>query len=81
MKAVLLIFSFICCGLSFPAKIIKREWPTIIDEPVDQPGGFIHRMNNVAVETVRGNANFFTKCLAFTNLMALLALTLSWGLL
>lgn len=78
MKLVLkLLLSFVTCAISFPKKVIERDWPTIIDEPVDHPGGFIHRMNNVAVETVRGNANFFTKALAFSNLLALGLLALA----
>lgn len=72
-----LLLSFITCAISFPKKVIERDWPEIIDEPVDQPGGFIHRMNNVAVETVRGNANFFTKALAFSNVVTLALLILS----
>lgn len=72
-----LILSFLTCALSFPAKLIKREWPTIVDEPVDEPGGFIHRTNNVAVETVRANANFFTKGLAFLSLALIAALILT----
>jgi hypothetical protein len=74
-----LLLSFLTCAVSFPKKVMRREWPSIVDEPVDHQGGLIHRLNNIAVETVRANANFFTKGLAFTNLMTLLLLILAWG--
>lgn len=75
-----LVFSFLCCAVDFPSEIIAGKWPTIVDEPVDTPGGWFHRAKNMAVETVRGNANWFTKALSFANLMGLATLILSWTL-
>lgn len=78
MKTARLILSFLTCAISFPKKLIERDWPTIVDEPPTHPGGFIHTLNNVACETVRANANFFTKGFAFAVLLqsALIALCL-----
>jgi hypothetical protein len=68
------LLSFLTCAVSFPKKVMRREWPSIVDEPVDHPGGLIHRLNNIAVETVRANANFFTKAFSFMVLCLLVLL-------
>lgn len=77
MRILALLFSFICCGVSFIGEVWTDPWPEISTEAPDKPGNWWHRAKNMAVETVRSNANWFTKALACSNLLTLAALALT----
>lgn len=79
----MILLAFIIAGLKFPA--IGRG-PDLSGIPADtwprlrEPGRWLHDMTNLAVETVRADAQWWAKCLSGLNMALLVALILSWVL-
>lgn len=79
----MILLAFIISGLKFPfigrgpdlSGIPADTWPRI-----REPGRWLHDMTNLAVEAVRADAQFFTKCMAFAVEVHMAALLL-WALL
>lgn len=76
----MILLALIICAVKFPfigrgpdlSGIPADTWPRIA-----QPGRWLHDMTNLAVEAVRADAQWFTKCLSFVALLASILLILT----
>lgn len=71
----MIFLALIICAVKFP--LIGRG-PDLSGIPADtwprirEPGRWIHDMTNLAVEAVRADSQWFTKCLSFVALASLI---------
>ncbi len=80
MITIRLPLAFLCSAAAFPAMLIRERLTPIKPDPSkivwQSDRSWYHNMKNQSTEALRADAQWWSKCLAFTTLIAIIGLIL-----